>query len=215
MSFRVPLGVAAIAVVSLGLGCADGRNQLSPAAPSLVPSPSPGAVPGPLAPGSTRPVDEDGDGYDDPAPGPMPDPSAPAPPPGAPPAPTPIQLTVNIVGTAGPTSFSPNPLQAAMGNAIIWTNADFITHIIVLDDGTPVGNLAPGQSSPPITLNTPTAGYHCTLHPSMVGQVTTLPPTSQMPPGTGTPPAPTPDPYGGGGGYDDGYEDDYYLKIER
>jgi plastocyanin len=176
-------------------------------------------------------VDNDGDGYEDgdggnvpmpdPNAGPMPDPgSAPNPDQLPPPdgVPVPVQLTINIVGTFGATAFAPNPLQAAVGNTIIWSNNDLIVHEIVLDDGTPVGMLAPGQSSVPISISTPTAGYHCTLHPSMVGQVTTMPPAppvpadpSQIPvPDPGYSPPPSSDPYG------DGYDDDYsYLRVTR
>jgi plastocyanin len=61
------------------------------------------------------------------------------PPEGLPPAP--VQLTIGIVGLFGPLSFVPNPLQAAIGNTIIWTNNDVFQHDIVLDDGTPIGSL--------------------------------------------------------------------------
>ena len=47
---------------------------------------------------------------------------------------------------------------------------DLVPHDIVLDNGTPVGTLAPGQSSGAITLVTDTVGYRCTFHPTMVGQ---------------------------------------------
>ena len=160
-----------LAVIGLGAvwGCADGRNQLSPVSPSTLSS-----SPSPAARGISRTplqrVDEDGDGYDDPAP--PGDTPPPAPDPGQiPPAdgtPVPVQLTVNITGGA----FSPNPLQAATGNTIVWLNADVINHDIVLDDGTPVGNLAPGQSSLPLALVAPVTSYHCALHPTEVGQVT-------------------------------------------
>ena len=133
--------------------------------------------------------------------------------------PGPVQVTISIVGSSGSLAFAPNPLQAAIGNTIVWTNNDFAPHIIVLDDGTPVGSLGPGQSSMPITLATQTAGFHCTIHPSMVGQITTIqPPTpgdpSQNPIPGSSAPAPGPDPYGDGDdGYgDDGYGDDYYYS---
>ena len=157
---------------------------------------------GPLAP---RNVDNDGDGYDDgdypppppPDPGttPPPGPGTPPPPdPGTVPPPTdgvpaPVQLTINVVGTFGSGAFVPNPLHAAIGNTIVWTNNDLVPHIIVFDDGTPIGNLAPGQSSLPITLATETASYRCTIHPSMTGQVTPVPPPP--PPGDAPPTDPT------------------------
>lgn len=173
-----------------------------------------------------RRVDADGDGYEDPEPGP---PSAPETPPAnpgevpppvdMPPAegiPAPVQLTVNIVGSFGPTAFAPNPQQAAIGNTIVWMNNDFAPHNIVLSDGTPVGNLAPGQASAPITLVTDTLSYQCTFHPSMTGQITPIAPLplptdpSQIPvpADPSAPPMPPADPYGDG--YDEGYDYDYY-----
>jgi hypothetical protein len=202
-------------------GCGEHRS-VSPLSPSLLSERSPDnarRADGTLSP---RRVDNDGDGYDDPEPGPPPDPGMEPPPPnpdapptdGVPP-PVPVQLTITVVGTFGSGAFVPNPLQAAIGNTIVWMNNDLITHDIVLDDGTPVGSIAPGQTSNPITLVTETAGYHCTLHPSMVGQVTPIPPVVDQPPTDPTqgPPAdpnapPAPPPYGDDG--DDGYGDDYY-----
>ena len=102
----------------------------------------------------------------------------------------PVQLTVNITGSFGTGAFAPNPLQAATGNTIVWLNTDAINHDIVLDDGTPVGNLAPGQSSPPLAIVNPVTGYHCTFHPSMVGQITMAAPGEPpLDPGYGPPPA--------------------------
>ena len=131
----------------------------------------------------------------------------------APDATVPVQLTINITGSFGTGAFAPNPLQAATGNTVVWLNADRINHDIVFDDGTPVGNLAPGQSSAPLTVVNPVTGYHCTLHPSMVGQITVVAPGEPPPSNSPQPPPadsgyapPPPDPYG------DGYEDGYYLK---
>jgi plastocyanin len=162
-----------------------------------------------------RQVDSDGDGYEDgevpmpdPAPAPAPSPDQPLPPDGGV---LPVQLTINIVGTFGPAAFAPNPLQVAAGNTIVWSNGDLIVHHIVLDDGTPVGSLAPGQSSVPISISTPTAGYHCTLHPSMVGQVTMGVPGQPVPTDPSQIPVPDPGyvPPPSGDPYDDGYEDSY------
>jgi hypothetical protein len=183
-------------------------------------------TPGTILTAVPRRVDSDGDGYEDgeaPMPGPMPDPGSMPNPDQLPPPDgvvVPAQLTINIVGGFGAAAFGPNPLQAAIGNTIVWSNSDLIVHDIVLDDGTPVGMLAPGQSSAPVSISTPTAGYHCTLHPSMTGQVSTMPPgqpvptdPSQIPmPDPGYAPPPSGDPYD----YDDGYDDDYgYLRIAK
>jgi plastocyanin len=198
-------------------GCAETRSPISP----TLPLPAAGLTRDTRAAAMTasvQRVDSDGDGYDDgepatPMPGPEP---VPGPAPGETPLPDgtlpPVQLTVNIVASFGSGAFAPNPLQAAPGNTIVWTNNDVILHEIVLDDGTPVGSLAAGQSSTPITVTLPTIGYRCTLHPSMVGQVTTVPPdltipTDGMPGPLPDPTAPPADPYGPS----DDYGDDYYY----
>jgi plastocyanin len=89
--------------------------------------------------------------------------------------PGPVELTITIVAASGNQAFVPNPLHAAVGNTVTWMNIDFVQHNIVLEDGTAVGNLAPGQSSAAIRLSTASTGYHCTIHPSMVGQIAPIP----------------------------------------
>ena len=61
--------------------------------------------------------------------------------------------------------------MANMGDQIVFTNNDAVLHHIVLDDGTDLGDVAPGASSAPMPLMTPTASFHCTIHPSMVGGI--------------------------------------------
>ena len=220
-----------VVVVCAGVvwACGDSRSQLSPTSPSSGSSLNPPRSPGTISNAVPRRADNDGDGYEDDAPMPdpygMPDPYA-VPDPNATPTPgglplpdgvvVPVQLTINIISTFGAPGFEPNPLQAAVGNTIVWNNADLIVHDIVLDDGRPVGVLAPGQASAAISISTPTIGYHCTLHPYMVGQVTTIVPEQPVPgdpaqipvPDPAYMPEPSPDPYGGGG-----YEDyDYYWS---
>lgn len=52
-------------------------------------------------------------------------------------------------------------------------NADSITHRVVLNDGTfDTGNIAPGATSRTFTMPTTGVTYHCLLHPTMVGAVT-------------------------------------------
>jgi len=103
---------------------------------------------------------------------PMPDPGTPAPDPNAPaPAPTPMAVIINIIGTVGSNAFMPNPTTANMGDQIVFANTDTRVHHIVLDDGTDLGEVQPGQSSAPVALATPTAMFHCTIHPTMVGAI--------------------------------------------
>ena len=193
-------------------GCSEQRSQLSPTSPSSLTAPSRSTRATPTN-AAAHQIDSDGDGYDDGDPQMPGEPAPPSDP--AMPLPAPVQLTINIVGTFGTGAFAPNPLQAAAGNTIVWTNSDVIAHAIVLDDGTPVGSLSPGQTSNAITVTLPITGYHCLLHPSMVGQVSTVPPDPAIPtdptqvpaPDPGGTPAPAPDPYGNP--YPDN-GDDYY-----
>jgi len=80
-------------------------------------------------------------------------------------------VTVNVVAVNGAQSFSPNPATLPGGQMIVWHNVDDITHRVVLNDGSvDTGNLAPGASSQPMAI--PAAGgYHCAIHPVMVGSV--------------------------------------------
>lgn len=85
--------------------------------------------------------------------------------------PTPMAVIINIVGSFGAGAFMPNPTLANMGDQIVFTNTDAVLHHIVLDDGTDLGDVAPGESSAAVPLTTPTATFHCTIHPSMVGSI--------------------------------------------
>ena len=63
---------------------------------------------------------------------------------------------------------------------VVWRNNDSTRHHIVLDNGAEVGNLSPGATSAAITVTNDSAvGFHCTIHPSMVG---TINGTSASPP---------------------------------
>ena len=210
-SLHVALVVACAGTI---WGCGDTRSQLSPTSPSSALSQTSPRVRGTVLNATPRRVDSDGDGYEDgevpmPDPGSVPNPNQPPPPDGGA---IPAQLTINIVGTFGAAAFAPNPLQVAAGSTIVWSNGDVIVHHIVLDDGRPVGSLAPGQSSVPISISTPTAGYHCTLHPSMVGHVTIGVPGQPVPSDPSQTPVPDPGyvPPASGDPYGDGYDDDYY-----
>jgi len=114
------------------------------------------------------------------------DPAAPAPG-GDPAVPTPMQVIIKIVGSFGSSAFMPNPTMANTGDQIVFTNTDLVLHHIVLDDETDFGEVQPGQSSAPLPLTTPTASYHCTIHPTMVGSI-----NGELPPATPDPYYPTP-----------------------
>jgi plastocyanin len=104
---------------------------------------------------------------------------------GSPVTPTPSQtpaptstsvVTINVIGINGAQSFSPNPATLPSGQMVVWHNIDSVTHRVVFNDGSlDTGNLDPGASSQPMTINVPAAGdaYHCSIHPVMVGTIVT------------------------------------------
>lgn len=92
----------------------------------------------------------------------------------SPPTPTTTNgvVTINIVRDNGAQSFSPNPATLPAGQMVVWRNVDSITHRVVLNSGSlDTGDLAPGRSSEPMSINTGGGPYHCSIHPSMVGSI--------------------------------------------
>jgi plastocyanin len=81
-------------------------------------------------------------------------------------------VTIDIVRDGGAQSFSPNPATLPAGQMVVWHNVDGITHRVVLNSGSlDTGDLAPGASSRPMSINTGGGPYHCSIHPSMVGTI--------------------------------------------
>jgi plastocyanin len=97
----------------------------------------------------------------------------------APTSTTPPNLTIDVAEINGPYSFYPNPAAVQGGQTVIWRNSDSITHHVVFDDGSiDAGTLAPGTVSQPIRIGAGTHGYHCAIHPEMVGTVSIASSTS-------------------------------------
>jgi plastocyanin len=102
-------------------------------------------------------------------------PSAPSPaPPAGGGASNPADVTITIVGMNGSQSYSPDPAVVKVGQTVAWRNADDVAHTATGNAGTfNTGNIASGATSAPITMTAAGAvGYHCALHPSMVGSLT-------------------------------------------
>jgi plastocyanin len=96
----------------------------------------------------------------------------PTPAPTATPPPASDVVTINIVGINGAQSFAPNPATLPAGQMVVWHNIDNVVHRVVLNSGSlDTGDLAPGASSQPMSINTGGGPYHCSIHPSMVGTV--------------------------------------------
>jgi plastocyanin len=83
-------------------------------------------------------------------------------------------LTINITGINGSSSFVPSPTTASLGQRVIWKNGDTRTHDIIQDANTfTTPNITAGASAAPVTMSTRgTFAYHCGIHPSMVGTIT-------------------------------------------
>jgi plastocyanin len=80
-------------------------------------------------------------------------------------------VTIDVVGINGSQSFSPNPATVRPGQTVVWRNVDTVRHRMVLNAGSlDTGDLAAGASSQPMPI-TASGGYHCSIHPSMVGTI--------------------------------------------
>jgi plastocyanin len=83
---------------------------------------------------------------------------------------TPASVTVSIMGDHGNNSFNPNPAPVNSGQVVMFKNTDTVTHHIVLDDGSmTTGDIAPGTTSAALPVGAANVGFHCTIHPDMVG----------------------------------------------
>jgi plastocyanin len=77
-------------------------------------------------------------------------------------------VTVDIEGNA----YSPDPVTAAVGEAIQWTNADAVPHTATLDEGDcGTDNIATGASLGLVFNEAGTYTYHCAVHPAMKGTI--------------------------------------------
>lgn len=82
----------------------------------------------------------------------------------------PASVTVSIKGNLGNSSFTPNPADVSAGQMVVFKNTDNETHHIVLDDGSmTTGDIAPGATSVALPIGSANVGFHCTIHPGMVG----------------------------------------------
>jgi len=77
----------------------------------------------------------------------------------------------------GDKSYTPSSADVRVGQQVAWHNADSIAHTATQDGGGfDTGRISPGATSVPVTINgTGRLNYHCTVHPSMVGEVRVKP----------------------------------------
>lgn len=105
-----------------------------------------------------------GNGYQG---GDPPGPTGPTPPNGA--------VTIDVVAIDGDRSFGPNPATVPAGGTVVWRNVHSAGHRILLDDGSAqTALLTSGATSAPIAIRG-NVRYHCSIHPEMVGAITTAP----------------------------------------
>ena len=92
--------------------------------------------------------------------------SAPAPAP-----PTPVTTTRDVAITS--TGFSPSSITIKAGDTVRWTNQDTTTHNAIADDHTSWGspNLPQGKVWSHTFAQSGTFGYHCHIHPEMIGTI--------------------------------------------
>jgi len=83
-------------------------------------------------------------------------------------------VTIQIQGDRGSSSYAPNPATMRVGQTIAWHNADSTAHDSTQDQGRfGTGTVAAGATSAPIAMSTAgTFTYHCTIHPGMIGTIT-------------------------------------------
>jgi hypothetical protein len=73
-------------------------------------------------------------------------------------------------------TFSPDPLEVAIGDSVVWQNDDFMDHTARARNGAfRTGRIAAGQSSAPQILTGPInhsgIEYYCEFHSGMIGRV--------------------------------------------
>jgi len=80
-------------------------------------------------------------------------------------------VIITIVAENGSMSFSPNPATVTRGQGVSWRNAAGTVHTATQNGGGfDTGDIGSGGTSSAITMSTAGSfGYHCSLHPAMVG----------------------------------------------
>ena len=83
----------------------------------------------------------------------------------------------------GEKGFSPNPVHIKVGDMVIWKNNDYDVHTVTEgsemggepEDGFESGVLKPSQAFNNTFTSPGTIGYHCMLHPTMLGAIIVSP----------------------------------------
>jgi plastocyanin len=98
-----------------------------------------------------------------------PSPLPPTPAPGGPSSSITIPVGAESLGNR---AYTPAELDVTVGTTVTWTNTDATTHTSTSDvPGWNSGNVRPGGQFSRTFETAGTFGYHCTIHPGMVGRV--------------------------------------------
>ena len=68
-------------------------------------------------------------------------------------------------------AFEPKTVTIKVGQTVTWTNQDSVAHTVTGDGGIDSGDLSKGKSYSKTFDTEGTFDYHCSIHPSMTGQV--------------------------------------------
>ena len=82
-------------------------------------------------------------------------------------------VVVTIIAENGSMSFSPNPVTVSVGQRVAWRNSAGQVHTATQNNGAfDTGNISNGNQSSALQMGTAGSfGYHCAVHPAMVGTV--------------------------------------------
>ena len=81
----------------------------------------------------------------------------------------PASATATVNATIKDFKFSPDPIQAKVGDVISWTNNDTVGHTVTLDDNSCSTDTIAVSSSGLLTFTAPgTYTYHCKIHPTQM-----------------------------------------------
>jgi plastocyanin len=71
--------------------------------------------------------------------------------------------------------FSPQPIQAKVGDVVAWTNKDSAPHSATMDDGSCDTDSIATNATAMLVFNAPgTYTYHCKIHPAQMKDVTVV-----------------------------------------
>lgn len=72
-------------------------------------------------------------------------------------------------------AFGKVPMDARVGDAIDWSNQDFVAHTATARDGSFDVILAPGKSGRTVLKHAGEIAFYCRFHPTMTGEIAVAP----------------------------------------